>query len=236
MSWIDYWDGAPTIYVSDRHRLAHYRAIANGIAAHVGRGDGIVLDYGCGEALDAARLAPLCRRLYLHDAAPSVEASLRDRFESVDNITVLSATALAGLRAGSVDLIVANSVIQYLDDAALTQATELWKRLLAPGGAILLADIVPRSIGPLTDAAALLHFAARQGFLVAAMAGLVRTFFSDYRQLRARLGLRQMDEAEAVAALAAHGLEARRIRPNLGHNQARMAFLVTVEQSADASG
>jgi hypothetical protein len=77
----------------------------------------------------------------------------------------------------------------------------------------------------LTDAAALLAFARREGFLTAALGGLVRTFFSDYRRVRAVLGLRQLDEAEMIALLRANGFEAQRLRPNLGHNQSRMAFM-----------
>ncbi len=227
MSWIDYWNGAPTIYVSDRHRAAHYRGVAEGIVARITRPDRTVLDYGCGEALEAARVAAACRHLYLFDAAPNVTEALRARHAAVPNITVLSPSALDGLPPGSVDLLVANSVVQYLDDAALDAAAGLWARLVSADGALLLADIVPPDVGPATDAVALLSFATRGGFLAAAVAGLVRTFFSDYRQVRARLGLRQMDEHQIHLLLARHGLIAKRAHPNLGHNQARMAFLAT---------
>jgi SAM-dependent methyltransferase len=232
MSWIDYWNDAPTIYVSDRHRAAHYRGIADGIVARIASPSLTVLDYGCGEALDAARVAAHCRQLYLFDAAPNVTEALGARFADVPNITVLSPAALAALPPGSVDLLVANSVVQYLDDEALADAMRLWARLLSPEGSLLLADIIPRDVGPATDALALLRFGAKGGFLAAAVAGLVRTFFSDYRQVRARLGLRQMDEREAIDVMARHGLVGRRVHPNLGHNQARMAFLARAADRA----
>jgi hypothetical protein len=57
------------------------------------------------------------------------------------------------------------------------------------------------------------------------MFGLVRTALSDYRRIRADLGLTHYTEAEMLAVIEAAGLTARRLEKNLGHNQARMAFV-----------
>ena len=56
---------------------------------------------------------------------------------------------------------------------------------------------------------------------------IARTAASDYRKLRAELGFASYDEAEVLALLTEAGFSARRHHPNLGHNQARMAFLAT---------
>ncbi len=228
MGWIDYWDGKPTIYVSRRHREAHCRSVADGIIAHLERDGLTVLDFGCGEALFAAEVASRCRHLYLSDGAPSVRADLERRLGATGNIGIVAPEGLSALAAGSVDLVVVNSVAQYLGTSDLAQCIDAWKRLLASGGHILIADIIPRSVGPATDALALLRFAFANGFLIAAMAGLARTAFSNYRQIRATLGLRQFEEAELIELLASHGLEASRVYPNLGHNQSRMAFIATL--------
>ncbi len=231
MSWIEFWDGQPTIYVSARHKQAHYRLVADGLIEHVGDDRPVVLDYGCGEALSAADVARRCSRLYLCDAAPSVRADLARRFAGSANIAVVSPDELAQLPTGSLDLIVANSVLQYLPADLLDACLREWSRLLAPRGRLLLADVIPPSVGPLTDAAALLTLARREGFFFGACAGLVRTFFSSYRKIRSQLGLRQFEEPELLALLSAHGFEARRHRPNLGHNQARMAFVAELRAS-----
>ncbi|MGE0701053.1 MAG: methyltransferase domain-containing protein [Hyphomicrobiaceae bacterium] len=224
MRWIEYWDDKPTIYVGARHRDAHYRCVAEGLVSCLQPGDAVVLDYGCGEALNAGIVASRLRRLYLCDAAPSVRAELSRRFAGNPAVTVVAPEELSGIAEGSIDLVVANSVIQYLSAEVLDGCLDDWKRLVQPRGRIVLADVIPRGVGPLTDAAALLRFAAREGFLLAAVAGLVRTFFSPYRTIRAKLGLTQLDEAEVIAMLAGKGLAATRVHPNLGHNQARMAF------------
>jgi SAM-dependent methyltransferase len=234
MGWIEYWDDKPTIYVSQRHREAHYRCIADGIGANLGDAKPVVLDYGCGEALSADVVARKCKRLYLCDAAPSVRAEIHKRFTSEPRIIVVAPDDVANLPGGSVDLVVANSVLQYLPSDVLEGCLEEWRRVLAPSGRLLLADIIPPSVGPLTDATALLSFAWREGFALAAITGLVRTLFSDYRKIRAELGLQQYEADTIVALLNAKGFSARRHHPNLGHNQARMAF-IAVHAGIDGS-
>ena len=79
----------------------------------------------------------------------------------------------------------------------------------------MLADVIPRHVGVLQDAAELLKFAAANGFLLAAGAGLVRSFFSSYRQIRQQLGLLQFEEAEILEVLGASGI--RRPSPPTQH-------------------
>ena len=69
-----------------------------------------------------------------------------------------------------------------------------------------------------------LRYAARHGFLLAALIGLARTTASPYRKLRSRLGVSRYTEAEFAQKLAAAGFTAERLHRNLEHNQARMAF------------
>jgi hypothetical protein len=103
----------------------------------------------------------------------------------------------------------------------------LWRQLLKPQGRLLLADVPARGVTPVTDALALLTFGWRGGFFIAAVAGLARTAISDYGRLRNELGFASYDEAEVLALLTEAGFSPQRHRPNLGHNQTRMAFLAT---------
>ena len=227
MGWIEYWNGKPSIYVSERHKLAHYRGVADGILAHLHRKDLSVLDYGCGEALFAGDIAGRCSRLYLCDAARNVRGELERRFSPDAAIDVLAPEHLTTISPGSLDLIIVNSVVQYLTLDDLTRNLAIWRRLLASDGRLLLADVIPRSVGAATDALALLTFASRHGFVASAIGGLARTFFSSYRTLRNRHGLQQLDESEVLGHLSRHGFAGARVHPNIGHNQARMAFIAT---------
>ena len=187
-SWLDFWNGDTAIYACDRHRELHYEGVARDLSAHVPSPDSLVLDYGCGEALFAARLARECSRLLLYDGAPLVREKLRARFGNEPRIEILEDGTLGAVTDGSLDLVVANSLIQYLGPSEFSRLLDLWRAKLKTGGRLLLADIpTPRS-NPLNDAAALLRFGWRGGFLGAASASLARLYLSDYRRLRNQLG------------------------------------------------
>jgi SAM-dependent methyltransferase len=226
-SWVDYWDGDHPIYVNDRHRLLHAKGIARDFARHIPSPAATVIDYGCGEALYAEEVARRCGRLILSDAAPGVRAKLAERLAALPNVAVLAPDDIALLPDGTADLIVANSLLQYLDDQTLDGLLALWRYKLRESGALLLADVIPPDVSPVTDAAALLGFGFRGGFLGAAVAGLVRTALSDYRTLRGELGLAKHSEPAMLLRLERQGYLAARVHPNFGHNQARMTFRAT---------
>ena len=125
----------------------------------------------------------------------------------------------------SVDLAVMNSVAQYMTPAELDQAFAVVKRLLKPGGRLVVGDILRPEVGMARDVAALLRFALTHGFLKDALIGLVSTALSDYRQLRSKVGLQRYSEAEMLAKLAASGFTASRAHFNIGHNPWRMTFV-----------
>jgi ubiquinone/menaquinone biosynthesis C-methylase UbiE len=102
-----------------------------------------------------------------------------------------------------------------------------WKRILKPGGELVVADILPHQQSMAKDALSLLSFAARNGFFIAAVFGLVRTLFSDYGKIRAKLGVSQYSEQEMLSILRGAGFKGERLAKNFGHNQQRMAFKAT---------
>ena len=224
MNWRDFWDQDTPIYVSARHKILHYARIARDIAALVPSPDAVVMDYGCGEALSADRVAARCQRLYLCDAAPLVRERLSARFAGEPRIAVLSPEDVESLADASLDLIVANSVIQYLGLDELRAFLALARLKLKPRGSLVLADVIPTDVTPVKDAGALLSFAWKGGFLAAAVAGLARTAVSEYRRVRDELGLSQYEAAEMIEILADAGFTAERLPQNIGHNQSRMTF------------
>ena len=224
MSWRDFWNQDTPIYVSGRHKVLHYARIAGDIARLVPSPDAAVLDYGCGEALSADRVAARCGRLYLCDAAPLVRERLLARFAGDARIAVLSPEDVESLPDGSLDLMVANSVIQYLSLDELRALLRLARLKLKGGGSLILADVIPPDVSAVADASALLSFAWKGGFLGAALVGLARTAVSDYRRLREELGLAQYDEAEMIEIFDEAGLSGERLPWNIGHNPSRMTF------------
>jgi SAM-dependent methyltransferase len=225
MNWRDYWNQDTPIYVSDRHKLLHYRLVANDIAGLVPFPGAVVLDHGSGEALSADRVASGCAKLYLLDAATRVRERLRERFRNEKRIAVIAPEELARVPDHSVDLVVANSLLQYLSLDELRELLAAWRAKLKRDGRLVLADVVPPDVSPLMDTAALLSFAWKGGFLRRAVLGLARTALSDYRRVRGTLGLSRYGAAEMIEILGACGFSAERRRDNIGHNPARMTFI-----------
>ena len=223
--WIDYYDSTHTIYASRLHRDLHFQLIARDIIGYISSPDAVVLDYACGEALSASQVADACGKLYLAEPAPGVRGRLIARFAPNTKIRVRSLDDLRKMEEKSLDLAVMNSVAQYMTSEELDAAFAVIRRLLKPSGRLIVGDILRPKVGMGRDVTALLKFAATHGFLRDALVGLVSTALSDYRQLRARVGLQRYGEAEMVAKLAASGFTTSRAHLNIGHNPWRMTFV-----------
>jgi len=223
--WIDYYDSTHTIYASKLHRDLHFQLIARDIIGYISSPDAVVLDYACGEALSATKVAEACGKLYLAEPAPGVRGRLIARFAPNTKIRVRSLDDLRKMEEKSIDLAVMNSVAQYMTPQELDAAFAVVQRLLKPNGRLILGDVLRPEVGMFRDVLALMRFAAHNGFLRDALIGLISTALSDYRQLRSRVGLQRYGEDEMIAKLAACGFSASRAPFNIGHNPWRMTFV-----------
>lgn len=223
--WVAYYDSQHSIYVNDRHRDVHYARLAEAIASHVPCPTAAVLDYGCGEALHADRVASAAGRLTLAEAGPAVRGRVIERFAGNPKISVISTDRVASLLPQSLDLVILHSVSQYLTPEEFERTVALFHRLLKSGGLLLVGDVVTPGASVIADSWALLRFGWRDGFFCAAALGLIRTFFSDYWRLRTKVGLTRYTEQDMAGKLVAAGFNVTRAPVNLGHLATRMTFL-----------
>lgn len=225
-NWIDFYDLRHSlIYVNARHRDVHYRTIAAGIRDYIPSPAATVIDWGCGEATSAATIADAAGHLTMVEAAPNVRGALNARYGANKKISVLTPDEAAALPEHSADLIILHSVAQYLTRQELDGMLATFHRLLKPGALLIVGDIVPPGLAAPKAALSLLKFAARNGFLFAAIRGLIRIALSDYLKLNKKVGLTHYSEADMLAILRSHGFVAARAEENIGHNQWRMTFL-----------
>jgi SAM-dependent methyltransferase len=206
----------------------HYARLASDIARLLERrSKPIVVDWGCGDALGAPQVAPSCGELILYDAVEAVQRRLGERFSGAGgNIRVLDTAGWKQLPDHSIDVIVLNSVAQYISRDVLGSLLDEFRRVLKPDGEAILADIIPPHVSMAVDIFSLLKSGWQHGFFLAACRGLVATFFSEYRKLRAVAGFSTYEESEFKALVAAHGFAVERLPRNLGFNQQRMGFRV----------
>jgi ubiquinone/menaquinone biosynthesis C-methylase UbiE len=222
--WVSFFDSDHSIYVNARHRDVHARITGDGMMAHIARSDR-VLDYGCGEAAYAERLVRKAETLTLAEAAPNLAEALKRRVAHERYIKVMLPDEVAALPDGSFEVVIMHSVSQYLSPAQLDELLALFRRLLQPNGKFVIGDVVQPDTPAWKDALGLLHFGWREGFFLAAVAGLFRTALSDYSKLRKKSGLWRYSENEMRNKLERAGFRATRYQPNIGHLQTRMTFV-----------
>ena len=226
--WAEFWSGEHPIYVNARHAAVHYDRIAADLAGLLkGRIRPTVVDWGCGDAYGAAALACACGELLLYDAVGAVQKRIAARFGSAAGIRALDDQAWRTLSDGSVDVIVMNSVAQYLSRAELASVLDDFRKRVRGNGVVYLADIIPPDAGMVPDIVSLLATGARHGFFLAACLGLARMWFSRYRQIRNQAGFSIYDERGIVELAVEHGFRAERLPRNVGFNQQRMTFCLS---------
>jgi SAM-dependent methyltransferase len=228
MSWIAFWNGEHSMWcVNARHLALYYERLAQGIVGLIPSPVAHVLDYGCGEALASVLVAQKCARLALFDPAPRVQDKLRGRFAGCARIAVLDETAVAKMPSGAFDLIICNSVLQYLTKVDCEHLVVFLHEKLKSGGCLVIGDVISPDTHIGKDILALLAFAWEGKFLLDALRDLVATYFSNYRKLRKEIGLTTFTEPDLIRLLSTHGFEPRRLMRNIGYNQARMTFIAT---------
>ena len=225
-SWLDFWNAPNAIYVSRRHQEVHYARVLSGIGRFLPAGGAAVaLDWGCGDALAADDLAQTCRTLLLYDRADSTRRRLLSRYAGCPKIRVLDDAEVDAVAPASVDLIIVNSVVQYLSPSQFADALRLFHRLLKSDGKLLLGDIIAPETPLVGHVTTFLRFAWQNGFLVAAIIGLARNFVSPYRKLRRDAGYACYTESEMLGLLDKGGFVGERLMSNIAVSQLRSAYL-----------
>ncbi|MEJ0050298.1 MAG: class I SAM-dependent methyltransferase [Methylovirgula sp.] len=221
MSWRNFFIVDRTSRASDRYPAIYYEDIAKAIAAQIPAPGAVVLDYACGAAPAASLIAEHCATVYLYDPTPKMQTILRQRYAANPKIKILNEAQVRALPDETLDMVLFNGLFQYLTLAQCTEAVDFAAAKLRLGGRLVVADVIPPHADPLSDSWALVEYAYRGGFLLAALRGAL----SRSRPLRRRIALTTFTIPDMQRLLATHGFETRRADRNIGHNQMHMTFL-----------
>jgi SAM-dependent methyltransferase len=223
--WTAYWQGVPELRRVFRHEAAEYvRRLQRAVELP---NEARVLDFGCGFGFVAELLAPRVAEVAVWDAAHSMRSRARVNLAHVPNVRFVDLSAGSALgEQDRFDLILVNSVIQYMDRDELRSCLGAWHRLLRPGGKVVLSDLLPEQHRLSWD---LLGFAWRElrhGSGLRVMVHHLREF-QRYRRSLHHKPLLAISCAELRRFAAEAGLAAVALCDSLTHRRDRGAYVLT---------
>ena len=171
-----------------------------------------ILDYGCSHFDLGAALQGRCAQIDGYDINGKILAFARERLPKKTN-SRLYGTESPSLPESFYDVIVVNSVFQYLTDSAeLEQTLSLFKKLLRSdgGGKVVISDLIPKNYSASRDAFRSLYVATVHGMFWPMLQHLYKaaTKPSDFKLLA-------YSKEEVAAASAKAGFATTFLRKNL---------------------
>ena len=126
---------------------------------------------------------------------------------------------------GPFELILVNSVVQYMTASELHDWLKRWRPMLAAGGRVILSDLIPPAHSTLGDIVSLLRFGVRRGYLFRAMRGIWKERLR-YKTAANQRPLLHVDRAALTADASQLGYSVRFLSRNLTHFSGRMTAVL----------
>lgn len=184
-----------------------------------------VLDFGCGFCHVAEMLAPRVGELFLWDATANMRRHARARMARFANVRYLDLSRPdESLPDPRLDLILVNSVCQYMTPEEFSGWLGHWRRLLGPGGRVVVSDLIPPEHRGSRELFTLLKFSARRGFLLRAVWQALGEV-TRYHRTRQSRPLTRFSKDDLTRRGAAAGLRAEFLPRNLTHFPARITAI-----------
>jgi SAM-dependent methyltransferase len=153
----DYFEGLyradtdPWGFATSAYEQAKYDATLAALGTERSRR---ALEVGCAIGVLTARLALVCDHLLAVDVSETALAAARSRCADLANVELRKMSLPAEAPDGQFDLIVLSEVAYYWDDVDLARMGELLKRIMQPGGRVLLVHWTGETDYPQTADAA----------------------------------------------------------------------------------
>ena len=186
-----------------------------------------VLDFGCGFGYLARRIADKVASVSLWDFALNIRHQAFENVKGHERVRFLDLSDDSGLElcSDSFDIVLVNSVIQYMTIEEFLRWLKRWYSMLRSGGVIIISDVIPQDSSAIWELMASLHFHARNGHLWRAIHRSVRRLLR-YQKTRRRVPLQRYAWSTIEALATDAGMIATRVPTNLTYRQERMTALL----------
>jgi cyclopropane fatty-acyl-phospholipid synthase-like methyltransferase len=217
--WLTYFDHLQDSPVHGDQAAFYVESLVREVGV---RSDQRVLDFGCGHGFVAARLAPLVAELWWWDPSTAMRTITKRRTARLPNARFCDLSGVSAepqtstWRGPRFDLILVNSVVQYMAPEELSGWLPRWREMLSPGGSVVLSDLIYPMHGSLADAIDLFRFSVRHGSPLRA----AKDAFGDvaeYRRTSRAVPLVRVDAQDLARRAADAGLQTTVLPRNLTH-------------------
>jgi len=145
MSWVEFWSAPEHDHLFWKKSIAYYvENLAHLIQLKPSQS---VLDFGAGPGYLAELLGPIVGEMELIEPSPELRAIARGLPKKKSNITIHDYNQLSDLphllSEQKFDLIIVNSVLQYVSITEIKSLFELFKESLKEDGVLIVSDIIP---------------------------------------------------------------------------------------------
>lgn len=227
-AWDSYWAGL-------REDQWPYREQAREFVARLDdaldlRRDDRVLDFGSGFGHVAAGLARLVAEVWYWDGSEHMRRRAGEVLADEPNARLLDLSdpdRPSPSDAVPVDLVIVNSVVQYMAPDEIERSVGRWARLLAPGGRLVISDLISPEASTLGELDDLLRFAAYHRFLARAAHQAVLEV--TYWRTRRDTPLTRVDPDQLRSWAKQAGLSLEVLPRNLTHLTHRYAAVLRSE-------
>lgn len=218
--WVSYWDQLPEGQLLFHPEAEEY--VRNLLAAVPVTASMRVLDFGCGYGFVAELLSPRVGEVWLWDAAEGMRRWAAERLASCPNVKRIDLATTTDVRF---DLILVNSVVQYMSPDEFVWWLGRWRGLLAPGGKVVISDLSDPNHRSLSDVLSLLSFSLRRGYFFQAIRNVLRER-KRYQQTVNACPLLRVGREELTRLAAEASLSVRFLPCNLTHFRGRYAVIL----------
>ena len=233
-SWTRYWEEPDICQQMHLHRVQAADYVTNLETSMSLNAEARVLDFGCGFGFVADKLSEKVEKVFIWDASDNMRSMARKLLARRRNIKSLNLSDGKVIpRKVSFDLIIVNSVVQYMNIDEFSSWLVRWRTMLAPNGRIILSDVIrPDTRSMLQEICELLAFCARRGVLMHTL-WLKLKHLRQYRKISKARSLMRVGEHTLRRLASVAGMSVEVLPANLTHLSGR--YTVVLSRQSDMS-